>query len=225
MGDRWVQLKSLKNIERHGKLRQYHPGDWVAVGKSTALRWIAEGEAFDPKAQIREFVGNDFGIRIVNNSGNIGREILAQAGDGDPIPTATEGPLLPWELTLIWDPATLLRKELLSTGFNFLSTWQVACPLMEYKTMASNTGGPDDKGRTSDLIGDLRVPVYDPRLIFVKRCGDTRKMIEVWEEERGFSPSSPHHAFLRAVYITKPLILALPPNWTNPNYLSSADDW
>jgi len=224
MGDRWVQLKTLKNIERNGKLRQYHPGDWVAVGKSTALRWIAEGEAFDPKAEIREFVGDDFGIRIVGNSGT-GKDILAQAGDGDPIPTATDGPLLPWELTLIWDPASLLRKELLSIGFNFLSVWQVACPLMKYDIMASNTGGPEDKGMTAELIGDLRVPMYDPRLVFVKRCDDTCEMIKVWEEEQELSPNSPHHSFLRAIYKAKPLILALPPNWTNPNYLSSADDW
>jgi len=224
MGDRWVRLNTLKNIERNGKLRQYHPGDWVAVGKATALRWIAEGEAFDPKAEIREFVGDDFGIRIIGNSG-IGRDILARAGDGDPIPTAIEGALLPWELTLIWDPSSLLRQEILSIGFNFLSVWQVACPLMKYEIMASNTGGPEDRGITAELIGDLRVPMYDPKLVFVKRCSDTREMVKVWKEEQEISPASPRHSFLRAIYKTKPLILALPPNWTNPNYLSSADDW
>lgn len=224
MGDRWVQLKTIKNIERNGKLRQYRPGDWVAVGKATALRWIAEGEASDPKAEIREFVGDDFGIRIVGSSG-VGRDILSQAGDGDPIPTSIDGPLLPWELTLIWDPASLLRKELLSIGFNFLSVWQVACPLMKYEVMASSIGGPEDKDITVKLIGDLRVPMYNPRLVFVKRCSDTREMIKVWKEEQELSPNSLHHSFLRAIYRTKPLILALPPNWTDPNYLSSADDW
>jgi len=223
LADRWVQLKTLKNIERHGKLRAYHPGDWVAVGKSTALRWIAEGEAFDPKAKIREFVGDDFGVRIMDKPG-IGRNVLSQDGNGDPIPTAIDGPLLPWELTLIWDPKIMLRKELLSVGFNFLEIWQVACPLMKYDIMANNTGTLEDRDLTADLIGDLRIPLYNPSLMFVKRCGDTRAMIGAWEEEKGRSPSI-HHALLRAIYRTKPLILALPPNWTDPNYLSSADDW
>jgi len=221
MGDRWIQLKSIKNIERSGRMRQYHPGDWVAVGKQTALRWIAEGSAYDPKMTIKSYVGDDYGIRILHNP-SVGNKILSSDERGD-IPFMTEGPILPWESTLVWNPGAVLRKELIAVGFGFLDVWQMAIPLIDYETMALNTGNKDDQDKTRELVGDLRIPMYDPSLIFVHKCAETIEIFRLWEQEDDSLQNE--HALLRAIFKVKPLVLPLPPNWTNPNYRSSADDW
>ena len=41
----WVKLKVRKNVEIQGKMKSFSPGDWIDVGKQTALQWIAAGEA------------------------------------------------------------------------------------------------------------------------------------------------------------------------------------
>ena len=39
-----VRLLAIKHISVGGKLRAFHPGDWVRVGRQTARVWIAAGQ-------------------------------------------------------------------------------------------------------------------------------------------------------------------------------------
>ena len=41
----WVRLKVRKNLYVQGKMKSFSPGDWIEVGKQSALEWIAKGEA------------------------------------------------------------------------------------------------------------------------------------------------------------------------------------
>jgi len=52
--------------------------------------------------------------------------------------------------------------------------------------------------------------------VFVRRCPDTRRLVETWHAERARFPSGEDRlAFLRALYIVKPLVCDLPTVWTN----------
>ena len=63
------------------------------------------------------------------------------------------------------------------------------------------------------MIRDLRVPMYDTRVIFAKLTPDTARLIKIWNEIEG----DRRLAFLQALYKVKPFILALPANWAGAN--------
>jgi hypothetical protein len=104
------------------------------------------------------------------------------------------------------------RKILFGIGFNLLSTWQVAVPLMDYKTLARDIGSEADRERAQETLIDLRVPVYDTRMIFVRRCPEGEALVETWSNMLAIG-EEPRLAFLRAVWAVKPLILPLPFSW------------
>jgi hypothetical protein len=208
----WVQLKTVKNIEVQGKMRTYAPGDWVEVGKQLALRWVANGDAWVPEVSIADFMDITTTGIVVTGDEEVGRRLLEPFRRR--VGIAYTYPELRWPKTLLWDPAVALRTELLPIGFHLLDAWQVACPLLSYDTLAQEVGNEEDQERTRALIHDLRVPVYDVRLVFVRRCGDTRLLMEYWGEERAGSVGT-FHPFLRAMYRARPLVLALPVTWVD----------
>jgi len=119
---------------------------------------------------------------------------------------------LAYEYTLLWDPSIPIRLELLPAGFKFLEKWDVAAPLASYDKLARDVGGKVERGRTQTLIHDLRVPLYDTRMIFIRSNLRTETLMAVWKRELR---NGDHRdmAFLRAAYRTLPLILALPLTW------------
>lgn len=221
MGKKWIQLLQLKHIERHGKQVPYRKGDFVQVGNQTALRWILEGSARALTANIADFApaGDGIGVLLTNHP-EVGRHTLKDAS----FPIEDGDPSIPWGCTFLWDPDAPLRAELLSIGFGLLNTWEFACPLLPYERLASKIGSPDDQHKTKELIGDLRVPLYDPRIIFTRKTDLTDQLVQHWWTSVQ-SGTNTHHALLRAIYQAKPLVLALPPTWANPNYRAEADDW
>lgn len=209
----WVQLKCVKRIERRGKQTTYRPGDWVDVGKQLALRWINQGEASVPDFKIAAFINEyDTGV-LVTSHHKVGATVLGDFVNQISIEYGTLR--LPWTYTLIWNPQQVLRRELVPVGFHLLETWQVACPLLSYEKLANTVGSGDEQKRTKDVIHDLRVPLYNPSLIFVKRCDDTQHFIDTWTEE-SMDSTCQELALLRAIYKSRPLILALPATWGNP---------
>jgi len=65
---------------------------------------------------------------------------------------------------------------------------------------------------TEEVIHDLRVPVYDTRVRFIRRNRTTERLMGLWYEERQQGEAL---AFLRALgrVQPKPLICALPAEW------------
>ena len=211
----WVKILTSKNIEKQGQMRTYKPGDWVNVGKQLALRWVANNEAFIPETDISGFIDHvNTGI-LVTGSEKAGKLTLAPFANKLSV-TFSEDVELRWPKTMIWNPSVVLRSELVPVGFHLLDTWQVACPIWDYEKLACDIGKKEDKDRTEKLIHDLRVPLYNVNLIYIKRCGDTQYLLDCWQEER-LDSTDQYHSFLRAVYRAKPLILALPTTWTNAN--------
>ena len=87
---------------------------------------------------------------------------------------------------LFWDTSARMRIELVLVGLGLLlHGWQVVVPLMSYDTLARDVGGEEDRALTEEMLHDLRVPVYDPRVIFARRCEESARLLEAWQEEKG----------------------------------------
>ena len=201
-----VQLKRQKQVDRHGQKVVYQPGDWLDVGAMKAKEWLADGSASIPPPQIAELLSRGCGLNVM---GPIPPTILPRLQENDKLGvTENTEPDLPYPQTCIWHPGIPLRPEILPVGFALLDTWQVACPLWDYKELACHMGDEAEKERTEAIIHDLRIPMYDTRLMWVRRCGDTQRLIDQWKAE-----GDGKLAFLRALYQTKPMILALPVTW------------
>lgn len=114
--------------------------------------------------------------------------------------------------TLWWDPAVPLRLELVPVGFNFLHHWHVAAPLYDYNTLAFQHGTIEERLATTAAIGDLRVPLYETRALFLRRCDETNALLAAWALERE-GGGDERLAFQRALWTVKPLILPLPITW------------
>lgn len=204
----WVQITAPKHLDVDGVQRTYQRGDWVDVGKQTAIKWLASGEAVSPvKARIT--VGKDCGVLLRGDSAGV-RKTLARLNLALPI---VEGDVVPpFGRTLIWDGSAALRAELLPVGFALLDTWEVAIPLASYDVLARDRGDAADREATAAVVHDLRCPVYDPRVLFARRSDGAERLVRLWTEERAEGGDA-HLALLRAVYRAAPLVLALPPTW------------
>lgn len=211
----WVCLRIRKNIVVDGRMIHYQPGDWVNVGKQWAREWIASGAAYtiDPDDAARTFEPTA-GILFRGTVGDAWREKLAQISGLQFAFGGEREVSLPFTETLIYKPDFELRLDLLVVGFNLLKTWQVAVPLLSYDTLAAQAGTDAEREQTQAVIRDLRVPLRDTRLMFVRRCGATRQLIERWQAGMVADGANEQLAFMRALYITKPLICDLPVEWT-----------
>ena len=201
----WIQLLQPKTISNNGKSARYNAGDWVDVGKQTALLWLSDNSAHLPDMVESGFNLNGAGI-LTDHKELLCTRLKEQAKGMEILEGA---PCLPFEKTILMDSALALRTSLIPVGISMLETWEIAVPLMDYKIMAINLGTDTEREQTKAVIRDLRVPVYDTRLMFVRRTQDTERLIDNWRNA-GKSPL----AFLRELYKIKPFILALPCTWT-----------
>ncbi len=207
----WVRLKTIQNIDRHGKNIIYHPGDWVDVGKQTALLWLSRGDAEIPSYRKEQFKQGEAGviIRGVEDATSFQPRFDQSKLN---LTLITGEPYIAFDKTMIWHPNVTLRPELIGAGFSFLDTWEIAAPLYSYDELAVHIGNEVERERTKAVIHDLRTPVYDTRLIFVKHCETTQRLFKLWLDENE-SGDDERLTFMRAYYMIKPLMLALPVTW------------
>lgn len=99
---------------------------------------------------------------------------------------------------------------------SWLDTWEVVVPLRPYTELAASHGSVAERKLTEKLVLDLRQPVYDSRMVFVRQCGQSQALLEAWEEEKAHCHCTKFCGlpFLRALWRVKPLVLALPEVWT-----------
>ena len=113
-----------------------------------------------------------------------------------------------------------VTEEDIKAVFKWLDAWEIAAPFRDYAHLACDEGTVEERQFTAELIGDLRQPLYDSRAIwmredsvrakqFVKRLGTERKKCTCAEGPCDL-------AFLRALWKVKPLILALPRGFIQP---------
>ena len=211
----WVQLKVIKHIEIHGRLTTYLPQEWVEVGGQTAREWAAEG-TIEPRTRPafpRRAPGESLELPLSTGVVALqGRELKVRERLGSEYPglKVVSGVLsIPFERTLLWDPAYNMPAAFVAIGFHLLSQWQIALPLMNYRKLASSFGSQEERDALKEVIHDLRVLVYDPRCIFVRKCSQTKDLIDKWISYKGDS----RLGLLKAIYEEKPLVNALPTTW------------
>lgn len=216
----WVRLKSVQRIDRQGKLRTYHPGDWVDVGKQTAMLWMSRGDAEIPSFKRDTYKIGEAGVII---RGAESTEPYQAHFDVTKLTlTLIVGePYLAFDKTMIWHPKAPLRSELIAPGFGFLDTWEIAMPLYSYDELAIHIGNEKDRAKTQAVVRDLRIPLYDTRLIFVRHCENTQRLFKIWGDENEAGDDE-RLAFMRAYYQVKPLMLALPITWVNERAYAEA---
>lgn len=207
MAQVWVRAKTILNVEENGKRKQYHPGDWCKMGRHQAREFLRRDQIEILKSAILQTVQDltDCAILLRGVLPEPRLSYLAAKFPG--VPTNNyEGYPDDRGRFLIWDTSAELRHDLILTGFHLLGKWQLAVPLLDYNTLASDIGTDEDRAETKRVIHDLRVPVYDTRILFVRQCRETRSLFELWNEGDDL-------AFLRALYQSRPVINALPPSW------------
>jgi len=195
----WVRLKSIQYVSEGGRQITKYPGEWVNVGRQQATAWLANGEADRPDMPDLQVLPG-CGVVVIG-------EARADHIKGLEVVRAQE-PRLEFARTLLWSGVSF-RGDLMPVGFSLLDTWEVAAPIFSYTTLARDVGTKEDRERTQAVIRDLRVPLYDVRFLFLKRCHATRRLLDAWGEESGDRSL----AFLRALYTVKPLVCALPTTW------------
>jgi len=203
MGKVWIRLNCVKNLETRGVVSRAYPGDYIQVDKSRARQWLAAGDCDIPAREMSK-VTKDCAVLCLGSPPENIRALKVPVETGDK-------PRIVDTYTLIWDPILALRLELVPIGFHLLEKWEVAIPMIDYDYLALDAGTLQERQDTKALIRDLRVPLYDPRLVFVRDCPGGRQFVENWNAEEG----DRRLALLRAVYKTKPLICALPITWIN----------
>lgn len=211
-----VQLRTIKQLSINGHTVTKYPGDWIGspdVGKELMLRWLAAGEAWIPDYQKAGLIPPGAGV-IVLKSGAI-EQAQARLKDYDIIEDSG-GAELPFRLNLFWGEGAPLHPNVLPVGFHLLDTWHMAIPMWDYRVIAAHVGTNEEREYTRSIIRDLRVPLYHPGLIFIRRCEASEQFMAAWRAEIGaFENGDSRLALLRAIYRTKPLLLALPFHWTN----------
>jgi len=187
-------------------MTNFHAGDWVQVGGHLASTWLADGTARTISTESTLLL-EGCGV-VVRGNGQQAQRLRYQGisykaiGDGD-------FTALPYPKTLIWHPSAALRFELLPAGFHLLDKWEAAIPMAGVDTLALHVGNEAEREQTKAVVHDLRVPVFDPRLIFVKRCPVGRALMKAFAKGQG----NAELALLRAIYQVKPMMCALPTTW------------
>jgi hypothetical protein len=100
---------------------------------------------------------------------------------------------------------------LVPAGFHFLERWDAAAPLWRYGVLAATLGTPAERQRTEAITRDLRLLVYAPELLFVRASPAGRALVETWRAECQYGDE--RLAFIRALYLIKPIFCALPRTW------------
>ena len=177
------------------------------------MLWISRGDADIPqRTPYGDFhIATGSGVLVTNGSMERAEHLL-EPFKGDLMIEAGKF-ALPFQRNLLWDMEVKLEMALLPVGFGLLDVWDLAVPLCDYKTLAVHIGSEEEQEKTKAVIRDLRVPVYDVRLMFAKYCQNTVDLFTRWQKEC-IDDSNERLAFLRALYAVKPLILALPSTWT-----------
>lgn len=220
----WVILNTVKHIRKGGVQRAYQPGDSVDVGRQTALEWILDGSAKDPYGQMGaplEATGkidSRYGVVIRCAEGHATHEALGVLAGRVEIQYGE--PSVPFEYTFIWRPDQKISPRLLNYGFMRImadedraSAWEIAACLIGGNRLANSFGTSHERRRTLKAVGDLRLPVYESRMVWVRKCPSAVAVIENWARQLEEVGADEHHAFLRALYVKRAMLCTMPYDW------------
>jgi len=210
----WLQLLTFQRIhDKHGRYILHYAGETVFMkNKAKAKELIKAKRAVDLR-QVAKEIPEDTGILLLG-SGRIPAWATALE-----LEQAAGGPSLPFEYTIMWHPAVKPQGTLITVAIKTVATtgWEIAVPIYSYNKLARDCGTEAERALTKAVIHDLRVPVYNPGLLFVQKTERTEALMSQWIVEMSHEGFDNRLAFMRALYITKPMILPLPTIWITKN--------
>lgn len=218
MGKVWVHVLGRVYYEENGIRQTALAGDWVQIGKHQARKWLAEGSVEIPEPHRRADALN------LNRCGVVvrGDEMPGKSFFGVLRHQASE-PSLPYEYTVIWEPSLSVPLQGIEAGLTRLmsaelfpsgDSWEALATLVSLKTLASDVGSPGEQSKTEVVVGTLRLPVYDARLLWIRKTPATENFITMWASEL-VKGSDEQHSFLRSLYSSRIMMCTLPPGWQN----------
>jgi hypothetical protein len=219
VGKVWVRLLTVKQYpNENGILCKYDPGDWLEVGKHDARTWLAAGDAEIPREDVKALVVNMAAAGVIIQTGDraiFDRGAAYIKGAYSDLEVRQVGcPGVPFAQTLLWDGMTPLRLGLMIVGFHRVSHgWDLAVPLWRYKRLACHLGTEEDQAQTKAIVRDLRMPVYHTGLVYMARNDRVLAFLDEYAQQAGIPNTDPRLAFLRALYVIKPITCALPMTW------------
>jgi hypothetical protein len=199
-----IVVGQIQRVLKNGRIVTVRPGEGVDVSSRTAKDWLARGWAkLPPKYNADLDESFEVGLVMRGNT--------AHAPHGFENAVAFAGEWLPYEFNCHWFEAQLpdLRTDLLEVGFALLETWQLVIPLFDYDVLAASLNDAELKA----VIHDDRVPLYDPRLMFARRCDEMAALFARFDTLRAGGRDE-RAVMLQAIYECKPLVYAMPVTWT-----------
>ena len=215
MGRFWV--KAVRTVIRHnlkGAYVRYDPGDWFECHNQELAELLQKGlvktSALDIKAN---FANMDAGVLTI---GHTAPEEMCKSYGLDIRRSNKVG--LPWERTVLWYPGKNLTAEAIVLGLMRIDAedphlaWEMAVMLDSKSRLAKDVGTEEDKARTLEVLGDLRLPVYETGVIWVRNTEMTQAVLQLWRAEVD-AGADERHAFLRTIYSCRVLLCTLPSDW------------
>jgi hypothetical protein len=210
MGKVWVQAIGRIYYEKGGIQEVVQPGDWAEIGRHQARMLLARGIVKIPRA--------DRHVMTVDHacSGIVARAPTIPEIDLDAKLQVTCGvPDTTFNFTMIWEPSLPVTTRVVELGLSRCREseaegWEVLAILTNI--LAADVGDNEEQAKTKQMVKDLRTPVYEPRLLWIRRTSSTEKFVGLWADELA-SGADEHHALLRSLYQSKVTIRALPTNW------------
>lgn len=209
----WIKLLKKMQVDIQGKPEWKYPNDWIEVGNQTAFQWITNGIAYKPNYNIiKEYIDSTSGIVYISENTSKLDFLKNQLTDIE-VKLSDKHDLL-FSENLILNRYVKFKTELIPIGFKLLKKHHLAVPLMSYNTLAIHRGSEEERKYTKCIIKDLRVPTYNTDMMFIRRCDDTKELLELWNQESlRFANADKSLSFHRAYYQLKPNLYALPVNW------------
>ena len=96
---------------------------------------------------------------------------------------------------------------------HLLDTWEIIVPMWDYSELAAGIGTEEQRAKVKATVRDLRVPLYDTRLMFVRKTDSTERLFAEYNKELSAGMDD-KLAFLLALYRVKPFIMPTPLTWT-----------
>lgn len=213
MALKWVRcLKPINRTDEQGKKHAFYKGDWFQARNQEIRKRLSLGEIelATSLGQTRVFRVEDCGV--ITSDSKILESHLGLHGKGLDI-TYSSDFILKYPYNLFWNGGKL-RTELLPISFELLRKWEIAIPIGNFDILAESAGTPADRALTKAVLGDLRVPLYNVRQIYAKRCPAVKQLFKTWKLEKAkITGGDSRLSFIRALYVNPLLILALPPSW------------
>lgn len=215
MAAHWVRArKPVVRYDLDGAYQHYQPGDWFQANNQEIRELFGRG-MIDSTPQV---LRDEFGLQ--------GAGLLA-LGEPAPLPGLDAYGIafqvgtrlaLPWELTVLWKPNTHLTAFGVALGLTRVVraqgdlAFEMAVALQSNTRLAADVGTPAERDKTLALLGDLRLPLFETGVLWVRKTPATEEVIQLWQEELD-AGADPTHAFLRVLYTHPVLLCTLPEDW------------